>query len=103
MYGHEELPERSTLVLTSLAGGDKHGYALAKDIEDFAGARLGPGTLYGALARLAREGLIAALPGDGRRQPYRITRAGTEALTIQLSANERLARVGLARIRRARG
>ena len=48
------LPERSVLVLTSLAGGDKHGYALIKDIEAFSGVTLGPGTLYGALARVER-------------------------------------------------
>ena len=42
----------SLLILASLAGGDKHGYAMMEDIEAFAGARLGPGTLYGAITRL---------------------------------------------------
>ena len=36
----------------SLAGGPKHGYALIKDIEDFAGVTMGPGTLSGALSKL---------------------------------------------------
>ena len=36
-------PDRSLLVLTSLAGGPKHGYALIKDIEGFAAVRLGAG------------------------------------------------------------
>jgi DNA-binding PadR family transcriptional regulator len=67
------------LVLTSLAGGNKHGYALIKDIEDFSGVRLGPGTLYGALARLEREGLVAPLAAEDRRHPYRITSAGSDA------------------------
>jgi Transcriptional regulator PadR-like family len=40
------------LILVSLADGPKHGHALAKDIEDFAGVRLGPGALYGAITRL---------------------------------------------------
>ena len=59
------LPERSVLVLTSLAGGDRHGYALIKDIEEFAGVKLGAGTLYGALAvlaeRLAESARIASV------------------------------------------
>src|SRR5271167_3242919 len=35
----------ATLILASLADGAKHGYALTKDIESFAGVRLAPGTL----------------------------------------------------------
>ena len=52
--------DRSILILTSLADGPKHGYALIKDIEDFAGTTLGAGTLYGALAKLG-----AGRPGRG--------------------------------------
>ena len=40
------------LIMTSLASGAKHGYALARDIERFAGVTLGPGTLYGAITAL---------------------------------------------------
>ena len=40
----------ASLILSSLAGGAKHGYALTKDIEQFAGVRLAPGTLYEALS-----------------------------------------------------
>src|SRR5215467_11811459 len=43
----------SLLILASLAGGPKHGYAMMEDIEAMSGVRLGPGTLYGALARCA--------------------------------------------------
>ena len=46
----DDLSQRGMLLLTSLADGPKHGYALVKDIEQFAGVTLGPGTLYGALA-----------------------------------------------------
>jgi len=46
----------ATLILSSLADGPKHGYALTKDIEAFAGVRLAPGTLYEALARLQGRG-----------------------------------------------
>jgi DNA-binding PadR family transcriptional regulator len=92
------MSDRGTLILTSLAGGSKHGYALIKDIEHFSGVTLGPGTLYGALARLEREGLVAALPAEERRHPYRITPAGRELLTAQLSESARIAKLGLARI-----
>ena len=90
--------EASVLVLISLADGPKHGYALIKDIEQFAGVTLGPGTLYGALARLEDAGLVSALPAQRRRHPYKITAAGAAALTAQLRRDAQIARVGLARI-----
>ena len=65
----------ATLILSSLAQGPKHGYGITKDVEEFAGVRLQPGTLYGALSRLEHDGLIEALAGDGRRRPYGITPA----------------------------
>jgi DNA-binding PadR family transcriptional regulator len=88
----------ATLILTSLAEGDKHGYALMQDIERFAGVTLRPGTLYGALTRLETIGLIEALASEGRRRPYRLTRAGAGALRAQLSAQREVAEVGLRRL-----
>jgi DNA-binding PadR family transcriptional regulator len=85
-------------VLTSLAGGQKHGYALIKDIEGFAGIKLGPGTLYGCLAALERAGLVEPLPAEDRRHPYRITAAGMAALRTRLVESARITRVGLRRI-----
>lgn len=87
------------LVLTSLADGPKHGYAITQDIEQLAGVRLGPGTLYGALARLEAKGLIESLPAEDRRRPYRLTGAGSSALAEQLRTFERVARTGLDRLR----
>jgi DNA-binding PadR family transcriptional regulator len=86
------------LVLTSLTGGPKHGYALMRDIEDLAGVTLGPGTLYGVLARLEEEGLVEPLPTDDRRQPYRITGLGATALRERLETLVRVAEVGLGRL-----
>ena len=48
--------DRSVLVLTSLSSGPKHGYALIKDIQSFAGVTLGPGSLYGAISKLEHAG-----------------------------------------------
>ncbi len=86
------------LILTSLAEGSKHGHALAKDIEDFAGVALGPGALYGAITRLEERGLIEPLPSDDRRRPYRITAAGVSALADAVAEMRRLAEVGAVRL-----
>jgi DNA-binding PadR family transcriptional regulator len=90
--------DRSVLVLTSLAGGPKHGYALIKDIEGFAGIRLGPGTLYGCIAKLEKAALVEALPSEDRRHPYRITAAGLEAVKERLVESARIAEIGLSRV-----
>ena len=52
------MQDPSLLVLASLAEGDKHGYAIMTDVERFAGVRLGPGTLYGAITRLEQRGSL---------------------------------------------
>ena len=77
------------LILTSLANGPKHGYAIMQDIERFSGTKLGPGTLYTALARLEEDGLIAAVASDDRRRPYRITPSGLTALKARAAVIER--------------
>ena len=89
------------LILTSLADGPKHGHALAKDIEQFAGVTLGPGALYGAITRLEERGLIEALPAEDRRRPYRITAAGSAALSAAVAEMRRLADVGAQRLARS--
>ncbi|MGH9078500.1 MAG: PadR family transcriptional regulator [Acidimicrobiales bacterium] len=92
--------EPSVLILTSLASGPKHGYALTKDIGEFAGVQLGPGTMYGAITRLEERGLIEPTASDSRRQPYRITAPGRTALAeavqdMRTIADEGAARLGL--------
>lgn len=86
------------LILTSLAGGPKHGHALVGDIETFAGVRLGPGTLYGAITRLEEQGLIEPMASDGRRRPYRLTAAGSAALADAVADLRKLADAGAARL-----
>ena len=87
------------LILTSLAGGPKHGYALLLDIEAFAGVRLGPGTLYGAIGRLEERGLIEPLDTEGRARPYRLTAAGSAALEAALGELRAVVDEGTARLR----
>lgn len=88
----------SLLILSSLASGPKHGYAMMEDIYQFSGTQLEPGTLYGALARLERRGWIAPLPAQERRRPYRITGAGMVALREQLATMERIVHTAQARL-----
>ena len=93
----------ATLILASLAGGARHGYALTKDIESFAGVRVAPGTLYEALARLQGQGLIEPVESQDRRRPYRLTAAGATTLQAQLDAQRRIADVGLRRLAQSWG
>jgi DNA-binding PadR family transcriptional regulator len=88
----------ATFILASLADGAKHGYALTKDIESFAGVRLAPGTLYEALARLQAQGLIEAVESHDRRRPYQLTAVGAEALRTHLDTQRRVADLGLRRL-----
>ena len=87
-----------TLILSSLAGGPKHGYAITQDVARVAGVQLGPGTLYGAIARLEDKGLIEALAGDERRRPYKLTAAGASVLQADLDRMKRVASTGLGRL-----
>src|SRR5213594_2157036 len=86
------------LVLASLADGPKHGHAMIEDIAAMSGARLGPGTLYGAIARLERDGLIEPMTPDDRRQPYRLTAAGRRVLKAKLAIIYHFARAGLRKL-----
>ena len=72
-------------ILLSLAGGDRHGYAIMQDVAESTGGqiRLGPGTLYGTVKRLLEARLIEESDerpdphlDDERRRYYRLTGAG---------------------------
>lgn len=88
----------SLLVLLSLAGGQKHGYAMIEDIERFSGTTLEPGTLYGALMRMEKKGWIEPLPAEDRRHPYHLTDSGAVALRQQLSTLQQIVTTGAERL-----
>jgi DNA-binding PadR family transcriptional regulator len=90
--------EPALLILVSLAEGPKHGYAMTDDIAAIADVRLGPGTLYGAIARLESRGLIAGLKSADRRNPYRLTALGEKALRARLAALQAVTRAGQRRL-----
>ncbi len=94
-------------ILLALADGDKHGYAIMKDVENQTAGRLklGPGTLYGTIKRLLAAGLIVEVDerpdpelDDERRRYYRLTAAGRK---LAQAENERLTQaVKAARLKR---
>jgi DNA-binding PadR family transcriptional regulator len=90
--------EPALLILISLADGPKHGYAMTQDIEAVSGQRLGPGTLYGAIARLEARKWIEPLPADDRRRPYRLTAAGHRVLRARLDSLRAMTRVAQSRL-----
>ncbi len=62
-----------------------HGYQLMADIKQISDGRLnmGPGTLYGVLTRLQREGCLRIIQDDGRRKTYEITEQGIAVLKTE--------------------
>jgi|ERR1035437_205626 DNA-binding PadR family transcriptional regulator len=75
-------------ILLSLAEGDKHGYLIMKDVRapKGGGVRMGPGTLYGSLERMMRDGLVeeSGISDDERRRYYRLTSLGHRVLGVEL-------------------
>jgi DNA-binding PadR family transcriptional regulator len=90
--------EPALLVLISLADGPKHGYAMAQDIEQISGQKLGPGTLYGAITRLETAKWIEPLPAEDRRRPYRLTTAGSRVLRARLESLRAMTRAAQSRL-----
>ena len=95
------MSDPTLLVLASLAGGEKHGYAMMEDIHSFAGVRLGPGTLYGAITRLEERGWIHPLDSADRRRPYAITAAGKQFLAEQLATLDQVVKTAMRRLKPA--
>ena len=90
--------EPTLYILVSLSDGPKHGYAIMTDVEAISGDPLGPGTLYGALARMEKRGLIESLEPVDRRRPYRLTGLGATTLRMQLEGLAGFTRLGLERL-----
>ena len=79
------LPASAMHVIVALAAGEKHGYAIMRDIEDLSGGSvtMGPGTLYGSIKRMMDQGLVEETDerpdpalDDQRRRYYRLTVLG---------------------------
>lgn len=88
----------SFLILSSLADGPKHGYAMIEDIQTFSGTQLEPGTLYGAISRLEKQNWIEPLPTEERRRPYQITGEGIIAFRQQVETYNQVTTIGRNRL-----
>jgi PadR family transcriptional regulator PadR len=99
-----DMREPTFWVLTVLAAGRRHGYALIQEARELSDGRvdLKVATLYAALERLGEQGLVA-VDGDevvdGRvRRYFRLTEAGAAALAEQVTRLEANARQARARL-----
>jgi DNA-binding PadR family transcriptional regulator len=100
-------------ILLALAGGERHGYGILKDVlrQTDDAVRLGPGTIYGTLQRLMDTGWVEESDGpatavDERRRHYRLTRSGRSALEADVRRMEGLVRAARAqrvKVRPSRG
>lgn len=100
------LPVSQMHILLALTTGDKHGYAIMKEVEAFTdgAVTMGPGTLYGAVKQMLKAGLIEESserpdPGldDERRRYYRLTDLGLRILDAEVARIEQLARTARTR------
>jgi DNA-binding PadR family transcriptional regulator len=90
-------------ILLSLAGGERHGYGILKEVlrQTDGAVRLGPGTIYGTLQRLMESAWVEESEGpattvDERRRHYRLTRSGRQALEAEVRRMEGLVRTARA-------
>ena len=89
-------------VLLALAGADRHGYGIQKEVfkQTDGRMRMGPGTLYGTLQRLMDQGWVEEVERprdiDERRRYYRLTRDGRHALTAEMERLDALVRIARA-------
>ena len=100
------LPVAHLHILMALATGDKHGYAIMQEVEVLTegAVTMGPGTLYGAVKKMLKAGLVEESDerpdpalDDERRRYYRITGLGGRVLEAEISRMEHLARTARAR------
>jgi DNA-binding PadR family transcriptional regulator len=84
-------------VLLSLADGQKHGYAILKEVAERTGGQveLSTGTLYGIIKRLLADGLIrdSALGSTDRRRAYRLTALGRKVALAEAERHRELVAV----------
>ncbi len=101
------LQEPSLLLLSALAGGPQHGYALLSAVAELSGGEvvLRVGSLYGALDRLSAQGLVEVdheeVVDSRLRRYYRITARGAARLAADAARQRRQAETALRRLRAA--
>ncbi len=71
-----------------------HGYGIVQRVEQMTGGeiRLTPGTMYGSLSKMEKDGLISFVREEEKRKIYQITELGRQVLELELKRIERLYR-----------
>lgn len=97
-------PTRAQLrILLALADGERHGYAIMREVETESGGhiKLGPGTLYGAIKSLLAAKLIVETESrvdpeisDERRRYYKLTDSGRRVLGAEMRGMAELVKLG---------
>lgn len=90
------LTEATYFILLSLVD-TLHGYGIMQHVEEISGGKvkLGPGTLYGALGKLEKEGLIVMTLAEDRKKSYVLTEGGKAVLFLEIERLEELVRNGI--------
>lgn len=73
---------------------EMHGYSIVQKVEKLTdgAVRLSPGTMYGSLSKMEKDGLIRFVREVEKRKIYHITPLGTEVLELEMARIERLYR-----------
>ncbi len=73
---------------------EAHGYRIVQQVEELTGGavRISPGTLYGSLSKMERDGLIQFIREEEKRKLYQITALGQEVLDLEIKRFRRLCR-----------
>ncbi len=71
---------------------EAHGYSIVKKTEQLTHGeiKISPGTLYGSLSKMEKDGLIRYVREEEKRKIYRITALGTQVLELEMKRIERL-------------
>lgn len=103
---HLPLSHAVSHIMLSLASGDKHGYAIMREVEEMSDGHLtmGPGTLYGSIKRMLGAGLVeetdpppADEEEDERRRYYRLTGLGEKVLSAEMARLDAMVRTAATR------
>lgn len=97
------MTETSFYILICLRN-ESHGYGIVQRVEELTqGAiRLSPGTMYGSLSKMEKDGLIRFVREEDKRKIYRITDLGNRVLELEMKRIERLYR-NMQEVRRNEG
>lgn len=73
---------------------EMHGYSIVQKVDTLTGGeiRLSPGTMYGSLSKMEKDGLIVFVREEEKRKIYRISKLGREVLDLEMKRIERLYR-----------